>query len=136
MVGRWIQFIRILGRNFKDDIVNNLCGRSPFLVIAYPDSFEPPFTNTFNEYFNVSSTAIINEYSSINIVNYSIISLSIFLAGLDIIYSIFRLLISTFLIGALVGSIVFFGLWFTVTATRRWKLIILMIQNNEFTGIW
>ena len=123
-------------RNIKNDILTNIFNRPPILIIFNPDAFNPPFTSGFNEYFNVTTTAIINEYSNVPIINYTIVGLSILLAGLDVVYSIVRILISTIFIGFFVGSLVFFALWFMVTATRRWKLIILLFQNNDFTEVW
>ncbi|RCK65834.1 hypothetical protein Cantr_01470 [Candida viswanathii] len=135
-VSHWFQLMVMIARNIKDDILTNIFNRPPILIIFNPDAFNPPFTCAFNEYFNVTTTSIINEYSSVPMINYAIISLSVLLAGLDVIYSIIRILISTVFIGVFVGSLVFFGLWFMVTVARRWKLIVLMFQNNDFTGVW
>ena len=92
--------------------------------------------NGFDEYFNVTSTALLGQYSNSKAANYAIVALSIVLAGLDIIYSIIRLSISTMLMGAFLGSLLFFGLWFVVTASRRWKLVVLLFQNNDYNVLY
>ena len=126
----WLQLISIVSRNIADDLKNNILNRPPILLILNPDSFEPPFTNGFDEYFNVTSTALLGQYSNSKAANYAIVALSIVLAGLDIIYSIIRLSISTMLMGA------FLGLWFVVTASRRWKLVVLLFQNNDYNVLY
>ncbi|EER33752.1 predicted protein [Candida tropicalis MYA-3404] len=135
-LSNWLDLMALICRNIKDDILTNIFHRPPILIIFNPDAFNPPFTGAFNEYFNVTTTSIINNYSNASMINYAIIGLSILLAGLDVIYSIIRILISTIFIGVFIGSLVFFGLWFMVTAARRWKLIIILFQNNDFTGIY
>ncbi|AOW28320.1 hypothetical protein MEM_02762 [Candida albicans L26] len=132
----WLQLISIVSRNIADDLKNNILNRPPILLILNPDSFEPPFTNGFDEYFNVTSTALLGQYSNSKAANYAIVALSIVLAGLDIIYSIIRLSISTMLMGAFLGSLLFFGLWFVVTASRRWKLVVLLFQNNDYNVLY
>lgn len=132
----WLQLISIVSRNIADDLKNNILSRPPILLILNPDSFEPPFTNGFDEYFNVTSTALLGQYSNSKAANYAIVALSIVLAGLDIIYSIIRLSISTMLMGAFLGSLLFFGLWFVVTASRRWKLVVLLFQNNDYNVLY
>ena len=114
----WLQLISIVSRNIADDLKNNILNRPPILLILNPDSFEPPFTNGFDEYFNVTSTALLGQYSNSKAANYAIVALSIVLAGLDIIYSLF------------------FGLWFVVTASRRWKLVVLLFQNNDYNVLY
>ena len=106
----WLQLISIVSRNIADDLKNNILNRPPILLILNPDSFEPPFTNGFDEYFNVTSTALLGQYSNSKAANYAIVALSIVLAGLDIIYSIIRLSISTMLMGAFLGSLLFLAL--------------------------
>lgn len=132
----WLQLISIVSRNIADDLKNNILNRPPILLILNPDSFEPPFTNGFDEYFNLTSTALLGQYSNSKAANYAIVALSIVLAGLDIIYSIIRLSISTMLMGAFLGSLLFFGLWFVVTASRRWKLVVLLFQNNDYNVLY
>mgnify|MGYP001069801350 FL=1 len=132
----WLQLISIVSRNIADDLKNNILNRPPILLIFNPDSFEPPFTNGFDEYFNVTSTALLGQYSNSKAANYAIVALSIVLAGLDIIYSIIRLSISTMLMGAFLASLLFFGLWFVVTASRRWKLVVLLFQNNDYNVLY
>lgn len=132
----WLQLISIVSRNIADDLKNNILNRPPILLILNPDSFEPPFTNGFDEYFNVTSTALLGQYSNSKAANYAIVALSIVLAGLDIIYSIIRLSISTMLMGAFLRSLLFFGLWFVVTASRRWKLVVLLFQNNDYNVLY
>ena len=132
----WLQLISIVSRNIADDLKNNILNRPPILLILNPDSFEPPFTNGFDEYFNVTSTALLGQYSNSKAANYAIVALSIVLAGLDLIYSIIRLSISTMLMGAFLGSLLFFGLWFVVTASRRWKLVVLLFQNNDYNVLY
>ena len=132
----WLQLISIVSRNIADDLKNNILNRPPILLILNPDSFEPPFTNGFDEYFNVTSTALLGQYSNSKAANYAIVALSIVLAGLDIIYSIIRLSISTMLMGAFLGSLLFFGLWFVVTASRRWKLVVLLFPNNDYNVLY
>ena len=132
----WLQLISIVSRNIADDLKNNILNRPPILLILNPDSFEPPFTNGFDEYFNVTSTALLGQYSNSKAANYAIVALSIVLAGLDIIYSIIRLSISTMLMGAFLGSLLFFGLWFVVSASRRWKLVVLLFQNNDYNVLY
>ncbi|KGR10792.1 hypothetical protein MG5_02748 [Candida albicans P57072] len=132
----WLQLISIVSRNIADDLKNNILNRPPILLILNPDSFEPPFTNGFDEYFNVTSTALLGQYSNSKAANYAIVALSIVLAGLDIIYSIIRLSISTMLMGAFLASLLFFGLWFVVTASRRWKLVVLLFQNNDYNVLY
>ena len=132
----WLQLISIVSRNIADDLKNNILNRPPILLILNPDSFEPPFTNGFDEYFNVTSTALLGQYSNSKAANYAIVALSIVLAGLDIIYSIIRLSISTMLMGAFLGRLLFFGLWFVVTASRRWKLVVLLFQNNDYNVLY
>ena len=131
----WLQLISIVSRNIADDLKNNILNRPPILLILNPDSFEPPFTNGFDEYFNVTSTALLGQYSNSKAANYAIVALSIVLAGLDIIYSIIRLSISTMLMGAFLG-VSYFGLWFVVTASRRWKLVVLLFQNNDYNVLY
>ncbi|CAX42807.1 conserved hypothetical protein [Candida dubliniensis CD36] len=132
----WLQLISIVSRNIIDDLKSNILNKPPILLILNPDSFEPPFTNGFDEYFNVTSTALLGQYSNSKAANYAIVALSIVLAGLDIVYSIIRLSISTMLMGAFFGSLLFFGLWFVVTASRRWKLVVLLFQNNDYNVLY
>ncbi|EGW31525.1 uncharacterized protein SPAPADRAFT_140190 [Spathaspora passalidarum NRRL Y-27907] len=133
----WWNLFKIIGRNIRNDLVANIFERFPLLLIINPDSFQPPFTNGFDEYFNVTSPSIMNnQYSDVIVVNYMIVTLSILLAGLDIVYSIIRLSISTMIVGLFLGSMLFFSVWFLVTASRRWKVLVLMFQNNEFSGVW
>ncbi|KAL1572610.1 hypothetical protein V4U95_003085 [Candida albicans] len=73
----WLQLISIVSRNIADDLKNNILNRPPILLIFNPDSFEPPFTNGFDEYFNVTSTALLGQYSNSKAANYAIVALSI-----------------------------------------------------------
>lgn len=136
---KWWELFIIILRNIRNDFQINILSRFPLLLILNPDAFEPPFTNGFDEFFNVTTTTtsiIHNQYSNIVIMNYMIVGFSILLAWLDIIYSILRLAISTIIVGMFMGSMLFFSIWFYVTVSRRWKVMILVIQNNEFFGIW
>ncbi|RLV94128.1 hypothetical protein JA1_001956 [Spathaspora sp. JA1] len=85
---RWWDLFTIIGRNIRNDFATNIFHRFPLLLIINPDSFQPPFTNGFDEFFNVTTPSIMNnQYSDVIVVNYIIVILSILLAGLDIVYS-------------------------------------------------
>ena len=70
------------------------------------------------------------------IIEYGILLLSIVFAGFDILYSMLRLCISAVVIGGLVSVIGFCTIWLIVTLNRRWKLIAMIIRDNEFEGVW
>lgn len=69
-------------------------------------------------------------------IEYGILLLSVVFAGFDILYSMLRLCMSAVVIGGLVSVLAFCTIWLIVTLTRRWKLISMIIRNNEFEGVW
>ncbi|KAK6455206.1 uncharacterized protein RJT20DRAFT_1049 [Scheffersomyces xylosifermentans] len=109
----------------------------PVMLILNPEMFEPPFTNAFDECFNVTNSSLLgNRFSEFEVVNYLLVGLSILLAGFDVIYSVLRLLLAGILLGLTVGLTLFFLIWVYVTYIRRWKLVILFFNDNECSGIW
>ena len=143
----WLLLFRLVFRNVKDDIVANFVVRLPLLLVIDPDSFEPPFTNGLNEFFEmVNVTAIAKSGLAVTSVSrddlyytmmeYGVLLLSIVFAGFDILYSMLRLCMSAVVIGCLVSVLGFCTIWLIVTISRRWKLLSMVIRNNEFEGVW
>lgn len=144
----WLQLLPIIFKNIKDDFIANFVTRLPLLLVVDPDSFEPPFTNGLNDFLEMVNLTTVTDLEQLNIpvssrdliyytmIEYSILLLSVIFAGFDILYSMLRLCMSAVVIGGLVSVLAFCTIWLIVTLTRRWKLISMIIRNNEFEGVW
>lgn len=144
----WLLLLPIIFKNIKDDFIANFVTRLPLLLVVDPDSFEPPFTNGLNDFLEMVNLTTVTDLEQLNIpvssrdliyytmIEYSILLLSIVFAGFDILYSMLRLCMSAVVIGGLVSVLAFCTIWLIVTLTRRWKLISMIIRNNEFEGVW
>ena len=144
----WLQLFPLIFENIKQDFVANFVKRLPLLLVIDPDSFEPPFTNGLNDFLDMVNLTSIADLQHLNITvsnkdliyytinEYGILLLSIVFAGFDILYSMLRLCISAVVIGGLVSVIGFCTIWLIVTLNRRWKLIAMIIRDNEFEGVW
>ncbi|CCG22074.1 hypothetical protein CORT_0B03660 [Candida orthopsilosis Co 90-125] len=144
----WLQLLPIIFKNIKDDFIANFVTRLPLLLVVDPDSFEPPFTNGLNDFLEMVNLTTVADLQQLNIpvssrdliyytmIEYGILLLSVVFAGFDILYSMLRLCMSAVVIGGLVSVLAFCTIWLIVTLTRRWKLISMIIRNNEFEGVW
>lgn len=144
----WLLLLPIIFKNIKDDFIANFVTRLPLLLVVDPDSFEPPFTNGLNDFLEMVNLTTVTDLEQLNIpvssrdliyytmIEYSILLLSVVFAGFDILYSMLRLCMSAVVIGGLVSVLAFCTIWLIVTLTRRWKLISMIIRNNEFEGVW
>lgn len=144
----WLLLLPIIFKNIKDDFIANFVTRLPLLLVVDPDSFEPPFTNGLNDFLEMVNLTTVTDLEQLNIpvssrdliyytmIEYSILLLSVIFAGFDILYSMLRLCMSAVVIGGLVSVLAFCTIWLIVTLTRRWKLISMIIRNNEFEGVW
>ncbi|KAK6462199.1 hypothetical protein DFJ63DRAFT_313342 [Scheffersomyces coipomensis] len=123
--------------NVWNDLVENVYQKSPISVIIQPENFEPPFTNAFNTFFNItaeSGTNFVYSGSKLPYLNIIISVFSVILAELDIIYCIIRLAIATGLILSFVGLAVFFMIWCYITLYRRWSLLITFVKSDKFNN--
>lgn len=144
----WLLLLPIIFKNIKDDFIANFVTRLPLLLVVDPDSFEPPFTNGLNDFLEMVNLTTVADLQQLNIpvssrdliyytmIEYGILLLSVVFAGFDILYSMLRLCMSAVVIGGLVSVLAFCTIWLIVTLTRRWKLISMIIRNNEFEGVW
>lgn len=140
----WLQLLPLIFRNIRDDFVANFVTRLPLLLVLDPDSFEPPFTNGLNDFLEMANLTTVadlellsgKDYVYYTIIEYAILLLSLVFAGFDILYSMLRLCMSAVFIGCLISVLGFCTIWLIVTITRRWKLISMIIRNNEFEGVW
>ncbi|KAG2734228.1 hypothetical protein G9P44_002234 [Scheffersomyces stipitis] len=136
----WWSLVTIIACNVRDDVVANLnlSEKLPVMLFLYPETFEPPFTNGFNEFFNVSSVDMItSKYDSNTVLaNCLVMLFGYVLAVLDIAYSALRLLVAGMMVGATLGLSLFFLFWVNVTFTRRWKFVLMYFQNLESCGLW
>lgn len=122
-----LDLLRIILRNIKDDVRNNLLGKLPILLILDPDTFDPPFIDGFEEYTNATRA---------NIGSSAILAVLILLAAFDIVYSVIRLALAGLIMGVVMGVCGFFLIWFYVTFARRWKLVIKLFRGTNSNGVW
>lgn len=104
-----------IARNIRQDLINI---RNPIMIIVYPEMFNPPFINAIN--------AVNNEVSDSNIW----LLVKLICCGLDIIYSMIRMVIASILSGMVMVSYVVLTIFLYVTLRRRWRILLEFMKND------
>lgn len=107
----FIQF----ARNIRQDSINV---RNPIMIIIHPEMFNPPFISAIN--------SVYNEVPDSNIW----LLVKLLCCGLDIVYSMIRMVVASMLSGMIMVSYVVLTIFLYVTLRRRWRVLVEFIKND------
>ncbi|CAH2355439.1 hypothetical protein CLIB1423_26S00826 [[Candida] railenensis] len=91
---------------------------NPFSIITSPDTYNPPFTNSLDVWYNVTDGIPHHHEES-----WGFIGLAILFAGFDVLYSMFRLFAAGLIGGTMICVCMTAFLWIVVTLKYRWQML-------------